>query len=148
NFSDDTIQCAVGDIMESHGVKVLTQSEFLRHLFPEVGVLTKRRPTTEEFADVNYGLKIAKEIARLDIGQTVIVRDRMIIAIEGVEGTDEAIKRAVGYARGPVVVVKVAKPNQDQRFDIPTVGINTLMSMQAQQPGGVLALEAKETFVV
>jgi len=148
NFSDDTIQCAMGDFMERHGVKVLTQSEFLSHLFPDVGVLSKRPPTAEEYADINYGLKVAKEIARLDIGQTVIVRDRMVIAIEAIEGTDEAIKRAVSYTHAPVVVVKVAKPNQDQRFDIPTAGLNTLQAMYAGKPGGVLALEANETLVV
>jgi DUF1009 family protein len=149
NFNDDTIQFAMGDFMEAAGVRVLTQSEFLKHLFPDIGVLSKRKPTTEEYADIQYGLKIAKEIARLDIGQTVIVRDRCVVAIEAIEGTDEAIRRAVGYARGPVVVVKVAKPNQDQRFDIPTVGINTLNSMICpNKPGGVLALEAKETMVV
>jgi UDP-2,3-diacylglucosamine hydrolase len=148
NFNDDTIQFAMGDYIEAQGIKILTQSEFLRHLFPGVGVLTKRQPTTEEYADIDYGMKMAKEIARLDIGQTVIVRDRMILAIEAIEGTDEAIKRAVGYARGPVVVVKVAKPNQDQRFDIPTVGLNTLNCMLADKPGGVLALEAHETMVV
>ena len=148
NFNDDTIQFAMGDYIESQGIKILTQSEFLRHLFPDVGVLTKRQPTTEEYADIDFGMKMAKEIARLDIGQTIIVRDRMILAIEAIEGTDEAIKRAVGYARGPVVVVKVAKPNQDQRFDIPTVGMNTLKCMLSDKPGGVLALEANETMVV
>jgi len=152
NLNDDAIQFAVGDFMESNGVRVLTQSEFLRHLFPEVGVLTKRQPTAEEYADIDYGFKVAKEIARLDIGQTVIVRDRMILAIEAIEGTDEAIKRAANYARGPVVVIKVAKPNQDQRFDIPTVGMSTLNSMlvpeHGKTQGGVLAIEAKETMVV
>lgn len=148
NLNDDTIQFAVGDFMEAHGIHILTQSEFLRHLFPDVGVLTARQPTAEEYADIDYGFKIAKEISRLDIGQTVIVKDRMIIAIEAIEGTDEAIRRAVEYAHAPVVVVKVAKPNQDQRFDIPTVGLHTLKSMQAAKPGGVLALEAKETLVV
>jgi len=152
SMNDDAIQFAVGDYLESNGIKVLTQSEFLRHLFPEVGVLTKRQPSVEEYADINYGFKVAKEIARLDIGQTVIVRNRMILAIEAIEGTDEAIKRAVNYARGPVVVVKVAKPNQDQRFDIPTVGMSTLNSMllpeQGKTSGGVLAIEAEETMVV
>lgn len=152
NLNDDTIQFAVGDYMETAGIRVLTQSEFLRHLFPDVGVLTKRHPNAEEYADIDYGLKIAREIARLDIGQTVIVRNRMILAIEAIEGTDEAIKRAVNYARGPVVVIKVAKPNQDQRFDIPTVGMNTLHSMLGEHAhkgsGSVLALEAKETMVV
>ena len=152
NLHDDAIQFAVGDFMESNGVHVLTQSQFLRHLFPEVGVLSKREPTVEEYADINYGFKMAKEIARLDIGQTVVVRNRMILAIEAIEGTDEAIKRAVSYARGAVVVVKVAKPNQDQRFDIPTVGMSTLESMLPQNNhkayGGVLAVEARETMVV
>jgi len=148
NFNDDTIQFAMGDIMQSAGVRVLTQSEFLRDLFPGVGVLTKRQPTTEEYADIDFGLKIAKEIARLDIGQTVIVRDLMVLAIEAIEGTDDAIKRAVSYARRPVVVIKVAKPNQDQRFDIPTVGMNTLNCMLAPENGGVLAVQAHETMVV
>jgi UDP-2,3-diacylglucosamine hydrolase len=152
NLNDDAIQFAVGDFMESSGIKVLTQSEFLRDLFPEVGALTKRQPTAHEYADIDYGFKVAKEIARLDIGQTVIVRNRMVLAIEAIEGTDEAIKRAANYARGPVVVVKVAKPNQDQRFDIPTVGMSTLESMLSSEhdssEGGVLAIEAKETMVV
>lgn len=150
NFNDDTIQFAVGDIMEAHGLKVRTQSEFLRHLFPEVGVLTEKQPTAGEYADIEYGMRVAREIARLDIGQTVIVKDRMILALEAIEGTDEAIKRAVKLAQGPVVVCKVSKPNQDQRFDIPTVGMSTLKSMlhENPNPGGILAVEAKETLVV
>lgn len=140
NFNDDTIQRAVGGILETRGVKVLTQSEFLRHLFPSLGPLTKREPTVAEFADVEFGLNVAREIARLDIGQTVIVKDRMVLAVEAIEGTDEAIKRAVQLARGPVVVVKLAKKGQDQRFDIPTVGMNTMHSMTAKEPGGVLAI--------
>lgn len=148
NFNDDTVQRCVGGICEAQGIKVLTQSEFLRHIFPEVGVITKRQPTGEEYADVEFGFRIAKEIARLDIGQTVIVRDKTVLAIEAAEGTDYAIKRAVQLAKGPVVVCKVAKPGQDQRFDIPTVGMNTLESMLAQKPGGVLAVEAGETMVV
>lgn len=148
DFNDDTIQRKMGDIMQSMGVEVLTQREFLRELFPEVGILTRRAPTAAEYADVQYGYRIAKEIARLEIGQTVIVRDQMIIAIEAIEGTDRAIKRAVELARGPVVVVKAARPNQDQRFDIPTAGMTTLQSMVAEKPGGVLAVEAGETLIV
>lgn len=148
DFSDDTIQFAVGDLCEQHGIKVLTQSEFLTELFPDYGVITNRQPTVGEYADIEYGMRIAKEIARLDIGQTVVVKNQMLMAIEAIEGTDEAIKRAVKLARGPVIVCKVAKPNQDQRFDIPTVGMNTLQSMLADKPGGVLAVEAHETLVV
>lgn len=148
DFSDDTIQFAIGDLVERHGVKVLTQSEFLRELFPDYGVLTQRQPTVGEYADIEYGMRIAKEIARLDIGQTVVVKNQMLMSVEAIEGTDEAIKRAVKLARGPVTVCKVAKPNQDQRFDIPTVGMNTLESMVCEKGGGVLAVEAHETLVV
>lgn len=148
DFSDDSINFLAGDIAEKHGVKVLTQSEFLRELFPNVGQLAKRQPTAAEYADIQYGMRIAKELARLDIGQTVVVRDQMVVAIEAIEGTDECIKRSVVMAEGPVVVCKVSKPNQDQRFDIPTVGMNTLQSMLAKKPGGCLAIEANETMCV
>jgi DUF1009 family protein len=148
DFNDDTIQRKMGDIMESYGVKVLTQREFLRDLFPNVGVMTKRQPTAAEYADIEFGFRIAKECARLEIGQTVIVRDQMIMAIEAIEGTDRAIQRAVELARRPVVVVKVSRPSQDQRFDIPTAGMTTLQSMVGAQPGGVLAIEAGETLMV
>jgi len=150
NFNDDTIQTGVGGVMEANGVKVLTQREFLQHLFPEIGVLTERQPTAEEYSDIDFGMGVAREIARLDIGQTVVVKDRMILAVEAIEGTDEAIKRAVKLARGPVVVCKVSKQGQDQRFDTPTVGMSTLQSMLAENGklGGILAVQAKETLVV
>lgn len=148
NLTDDSIQVRMGELIEELGIKVLTQSEFLRELFPEVGVLTKREPTAKEYIDIDYGMQVAKEIARLDIGQTVIVRNRILIAVEAAEGTDEAIKRAVKLARGPVVVVKVSKPGQDQRFDIPAVGMNTLDSMMCEEGGGVLAVEAGGTMLV
>lgn len=148
DFSDDSIQKATGDLLESRGIRVRTQAEFLTELFPDVGVLTKRQPTAQEYADIAYGKRIAKEIARLAIGQTVVVREEMILAIEAIEGTDEAIRRAVELARNPVVVIKVAKTGHDQRFDIPTVGLNTLNSMCGPRPGGVLAIEANATMIV
>lgn len=148
DFSDDSIQRAVGDLCEAHGVKVLKQSQFLREIFPNVGVLTRRQPTALEYADVDYGFAVAKEIARLDIGQTVVVRDRIIYAIEAAEGTDAAIRRAVSLAHGSVCVCKVSKPNQDERFDIPAVGLNTLEAMIASRSGGILAVEANATMVV
>lgn len=148
NLTDDSIQVRMGELIEGLGIKVLTQSEFLRELFPDVGVITKRQPNAKEYIDIEYGMQIAKEIARLDIGQTVIVRNRILLAVEAAEGTDEAIKRAVQLAHGPVVVVKVAKPGQDQRFDIPAVGMNTLESMKCEEGGGVLAVAANETMMV
>jgi DUF1009 family protein len=148
NLNDGSIQTAVGGFMESHGMRVVTQSEFLPQLFPSVGVMTKKQPTAAEYVDIEYGYKIAKELARMEIGQTVVVRDRMIIAIEAIEGTDEAIKRGVQLADGPVIVVKVARPVQDQRFDIPAAGLRTLNAMLAKKPGGVLAVAAGEVMMV
>ncbi len=148
NLNDGSIQTAVGGFMESHGMRVVTQSEFLPQLFPSVGVMTKRQPTAAEYMDIEFGYKIAKELARMEIGQTVVVRDRMIIAIEAIEGTDEAIKRGVSLADGPVVVVKVARPVQDQRFDIPAAGLRTLNAMLAKKPGGILAVAAGEVMMV
>jgi hypothetical protein len=148
NLNDDTIQQAFGEILERQGVTVLPQRDFLRELFPDVGILTKRQPNAAEYADIDYGTRMAKEIARLDIGQTVVVKDRMILAIEAIEGTDSAIRRGVELARGPVVVVKVARVDADPRFDTPTIGLSTLESMKAEHEGGVLAITANETMVV
>lgn len=148
NFNDDTIQQATGVFMEKHGMRVVTQSQFLPQLFPQVGVLSKRKPTMDEYSDIEYGYKIAKEIAHLEIGQTVVVKDRMILAIEAIEGTDQAIKRGVQLADGPVVVVKVARPVQDARFDIPAAGMRTMNALLAKQPGGVLAVAAGEVMMV
>jgi DUF1009 family protein len=148
SFSDDAIQQAIGRFLEQEGITVRSQAEFLRHLFPEVGMLTKRQPTAADYADIEFGLKIAKELARLDIGQTVVVRDRCVIAVEGSEGTDQAIRRGVELARKSVVVVKVARPGHDERFDMPAIGLNTLIAMKAPKPGGVLAIGAGETMVV
>jgi len=148
NFNDDTIQRAMGDFLQRLDMRVLSQSDFLRHLFPDFGVMTKRQPTAVEYADVEFGFKVAKEIARLDIGQTVIVKDQMILAIEAIEGTDESIRRAVTLAKGPVVVIKVAKTNRDERFDTPTAGMSTLKAMLGNGQGGVLAVEANQTMMV
>jgi DUF1009 family protein len=148
NFNDDTIQQAFGGIMESVGIKIMPQSDFLRHLFPDVGVLTKRQPNAAEYADIEFGIQTAKEIARLDIGQTVVVKDRIILAIEAVEGTDSAIRRGVELANKPVVVVKVAKRDHDPRFDMPTIGMTTLNAMKSSRHGGVIAIGAGETMVI
>lgn len=148
SFSDDALQQAVGKFLDKEGLKILPQSDFLRHLFPEVGVLTKTQPSPEEYADIQYGVPIAKEIARMDVGQTIVVRDRNVLAVEGAEGTDKAIRRGAEIARKPVVVIKVAKHGHDPRFDTPAIGISTLDAMRVDKPGGVLAIGAGETMVV
>ena len=148
-LDDESIGKSAGAYMERHGYRVIGQKHFLRHLFPEVGVLSKRHPTPDEYADLIYGFKLAKDVARLDIGQTVIVGDGMILAIEAVEGTDETIRRGVKLSRKHVVVCKVAKACQDSRFDVPVVGVQTLQAMLTQEKRGkVLAVEAGGTMVV
>jgi UDP-2,3-diacylglucosamine hydrolase len=112
------------------GMHILPQADFLRDLFLPDCLLSRRAPSEQELRDVRYGFEIAKEMGRLDIGQTIVAHSGMILAVEAIEGTDECLKRA-GQVSGKKggVVVKVAKPNQDQRFDIPTVGLRTLHSM-------------------
>ena len=112
------------------------------------GVLTKLAPTEAQNADIEYGFKIAKQMGGLDIGQSVVMKDRMIMAIEAIEGTDKCIKRGGKLARGKnAVVVKVSKPAQDKRFDIPAVGLRTIKTMK-RYGANVLALESGETIIV
>jgi DUF1009 family protein len=144
---DDTIMLTIVDELKKEGIDVLEQTVFLEDMMPGPGVLTKRRPNKEETADIEFGMEMAKGVAGLDIGQTVVVKDKAVMAVEAIEGTDEAIKRGGALGKGGIVVVKVAKPNQDLRFDIPTVGMNTLNSL-IDAGGKTLAIEAGKTFVV
>ncbi|MEK6724985.1 MAG: UDP-2,3-diacylglucosamine diphosphatase LpxI [Deltaproteobacteria bacterium] len=144
---DDTIMLAIVDELKKEGIDVIEQTIFLEEMMPGPGILTKRKPTREEMADIEFGMEMAKGIAGLDIGQTVIIKDKAVMAVEAIEGTDEAIKRGGALGRGGIVVVKVAKPDQDLRFDIPTIGMNTLTSIKDAN-GKVLAIEAEKTFVV
>src|SRR6185295_9514237 len=102
---------------------------FLQDSLPRSGTLTRREPSKQEREDIEYGLEIAREIARLDLGQTIVVRGKACVAIEAMEGTDETILRAGRLAKGRLTVVKVAKPNQDMRFDVPVVGVPTIEAM-------------------
>ncbi len=146
DFHDDSFHNAVVDFLKEQNINLLPQTMFLKELFLEKEILSKRKPTLEERADIQYGYDIAKKVAGLDIGQTVVVKNKMIIAIEAIEGTDETIKRACELSKSEVVVVKVAKPNQDERFDLPTVGENTLETL-GKNGGGVLAFEANKTII-
>src|SRR5205807_3169914 len=112
------------------------------------GVLTRRPPTSRETDDITFGWELAKEMGRLDVGQSVSVKERAVLAVEAIEGTDRAIARAGELCRvGGFVVVKVAKPQQDMRFDVPTVGCTTVESIH-QAGGRVLAIEAGKTIVI
>ena len=147
NFSDDTLTLALVEELAAEGITVLDQTELLRPLMPEPGVLTKRKPTDTELADMRFGLDMAKKIGGLDIGQTVIVKNRAIMAVEAIEGTDACIRRGGQLGRGGVTVAKSAKPKQDMRFDVPGVGPDTVNSMI--EAGAVaLVIEAEKTLVV
>ena len=147
NFSDDTLTLALVEELAAEGIAVLDQTELLRPLMPEAGVLTKRQPTAQELADMRFGLDMAKKIGGLDIGQTVVVKNRAIMAVEAIEGTDACIRRGGQLGRGGVTVAKSAKPKQDMRFDVPGVGPDTIDSMAAA--GAVaLVIEAGRTLVV
>jgi UDP-2,3-diacylglucosamine hydrolase len=122
---------AVARVLEEEGIELVDSTKFLGPLLPREGVLTGRAPDEGESADIEYGRRIATQIAGLDLGQTVVVRDRACVAVEAMEGTDETIERAARIAGGQrLVVVKVSKPRQDMRFDVPVIGLQTIEVMR------------------
>lgn len=144
--NDDKFMEVIIEELAKEGITVLSQSEYLKNLFLPAGQITDTKALTEEDQeDIRYGFEIAKGMGGLDIGQTIVIRNGMILAVEAIEGTDECIRRAGKWARKKGgVVVKVAKPAQDHRFDVPTVGLRTLRVMK-QQGLHMLATEANRT---
>ncbi len=143
----DSLIGAVAKVLEEEGIQLVDSTMFLKPLLPEAGVLTKRAPNEQESADIEYGLAIARHIASKDIGQTVVVAERACVAVEAMEGTDETIARAARFANGkPLVVVKVSKPRQDMRFDVPVVGLPTVESMKLAG-ATALAIDANRTLL-
>jgi DUF1009 family protein len=142
--SDDSILMAITKELEKEGISLLDITLFSSGLLTPHGVLTKRNPTKDEWKDIAFGWRVAKEIGRLDIGQTVVVKNQAVMAVEAIEGTDEAIKRGGRLAGKGAVVVKVSKPNQDRRFDVPVVGLNTLKAM-VEAGATVLSVESKNS---
>ena len=125
----DALIGGVAAEMAKEGIELIDSTYFIKDQLAQEGVLTKRKPDENERGNIEYGLKIAGEIARLDLGQTIVVRAKACVAIEAMEGTDATIKRAGELAKGKLTVVKVAKPNQDMRFDVPVVGVPTIRTM-------------------
>jgi DUF1009 family protein len=125
----DSLIGAIASELQSEGIELIDSTYFLQDYLPKIGSLTRRPPDTREREDIEYGLEITREIARLDLGQTIVVRAKACVAIEAMEGTDETIKRAGTLARGRLTVVKIAKPDQDMRFDVPVVGVPTIEAM-------------------
>ena len=143
----DSLIGAVANVLEEEGIHLVDSTMFLKPLLPEAGVLTRRAPNAQEAADMEYGLGIARHIAAKDIGQTVVVSDSACVAVEAMEGTDETIARAGRFANGrPLVVVKVSKPRQDMRFDVPVVGLPTVESMK-MAGATALAIDANRTLL-
>ncbi len=127
----DSLIGAVAKVLEKEGIELVDSTSFLKPLLPDVGLLTKRKPDAREIEDMEYGLGVARHIAAMDLGQTVVVRDRACVAIEAMEGTDETIERAARITGGSeLTVVKVSKPKQDMRFDVPVVGLPTVEVMK------------------
>jgi len=147
NQNDMTIFEAIVQEMEKEGMEILEQSRFLGDLIPQPGILTRGKLTAREQEDVDFGFALAKAVAGLDIGQTVVVKEKTIVAVEAIEGTDDAIARGCRLAGEGAVVVKVSRPRQDLRFDLPAVGLKTVETMTAGK-ASVLAVEAGSTLVL
>ncbi|MEW6733149.1 MAG: UDP-2,3-diacylglucosamine diphosphatase LpxI [Acidobacteriota bacterium] len=121
---------AVAKELAGEGIMLIDSTTFLTPLLAPIGILTERLPNEAERADIDYGIYVAREIARLDLGQTIVVSDRAVVAVEAMEGTDATVLRAGTLSQGrPLTVIKVAKPNQDMRFDVPVVGLPTIQTM-------------------
>ncbi len=146
-LNDDEVMLLIVKEFEKLGVTVLDQTIFIKNLMIPAGVLGKIKPTKEQLEDVNYGFWLAKEMGKIDVGQSVVIKDKMIMAVEAIEGTDKCIKRGAKLAKSDAVVVKVSKPAQDQRFDIPAIGLRTLKTM-SRYKASLIAVEANETIIV
>jgi DUF1009 family protein len=143
----DSLIGAVAKVLEDEGIHLVDSTLFLKPLVPDIGVLTRRSPSVDESADMVYGLNVARHIAGMDIGQTVVVSSQACVAVEAMEGTDETISRAARIAAGKaLVVVKVSKPEQDMRFDVPVVGLPTIAAMKSAG-ATALAVDAQRTLL-
>jgi hypothetical protein len=146
--SDDNLLRAMARFLEEEGVPIIDPTPYLADRLAPRGVLGKHAPSEEEWADARYGLELARGIGRLDLGQTVVVKERVALAVEALEGTDACIRRGGELAKsGGFVVVKAVKPHQDRRFDLPAVGTETV-EVIAEAKGRVLAVEAGATLVM
>lgn len=145
-FHDDDILRAVASELSREGIEIVGSAGYVPELLAPSGCLTRRKPSKAEEEEIRFGWSIAKELGRLDIGQCVVVRKRTVLALEAIDGTDQTILRGGKLAGEKAVIVKVSKPNQDMRFDVPSVGLDTVKVM-AQVKASVLAVEAGKTLL-
>jgi len=144
----DSLIGAIANLLRDEGIELVDSTAFLKPLLPEPGVLTRRAPDEREAADIQYGRSVARQVAGLDLGQTVVISDCACVAVEAMEGTDETIERAARIAgHRPITVVKVSKPKQDMRFDVPVVGVPTIALMQRCR-ATALAIDARRTLLM
>jgi DUF1009 family protein len=144
---DDQLLRGVAEELEREGIRVLESTLFLSEIVPGAGVITRRSPSSVQWEDVRLGFRVAKEVGRSGIGQCVVVKDGVVLAVEAVEGTDATIRRGAALGKEGVVVVKVSKPHQDLRFDVPAVGVDTIELLHEVR-GAVLAVEAGKTILL
>lgn len=144
--NDDAILLAIVEEFENNGLPVARQTDYLQQILAKPGVLCGGEPTPAEERDLSLGFSMAKAIGKLDIGQSVVVKQGVILAVEAMEGTDRAIRRGGELGGQGAVVVKVSKPSQDERFDVPTVGLATLEAM-SEVKASVLGIEAEKTLI-
>jgi UDP-2,3-diacylglucosamine hydrolase len=145
--STDGLIGAVADVLRKNGIELIDSTSLLQPLLAQAGVLTGRAPSAEEQKDFEFGYRMADVIAGLDIGQTIAVKHQAVVAVEAMEGTDETIGRA-GHLAGPGVrIVKVAKPNQDMRFDVPVIGLATIEAMRVAG-ASALSIDAGKTLIL
>ena len=142
----DSLIGAVADLMREHGIELINSTQFLQPLLAGEGRLSERVPSQDELKDLEFGYRMADAIAGLDIGQTIAVKHQAVVAVEAMEGTDETIARAGHLAGDGVAIVKVAKPNQDMRFDVPIVGLATIQAMRLAG-AKVLSIDAGKTLI-
>lgn len=147
NKSDLSLFKAIADEFESNGLNLIDQRVYLGCLLPPRGVLTKHEPSKSQWQDIEYGMSLAREIAKLGIGQTIIVREQTVLAVEAIEGTDETIRRAGKLCDGGFVVTKASIPDQDFRFDVPTIGPNTIDAL-IESKASVIAVEYEKSFLL
>jgi UDP-2,3-diacylglucosamine hydrolase len=143
----DALISAVADVMRGEGIELMDSTTFLQPLLARPGTLTERMPSEQEHEDFVFGYRIADAIAGLDIGQTIAIKHKAVVAVEAMEGTDEVIGRAGHLAGTGVRIVKVAKPNQDMRFDVPVIGIATVQAMRVAG-ASALSVDAERTLVL
>lgn len=145
--SDDRVLRAIADELQSEGITIVESTIFLEEIVPRAGQLSARAATDEEWSDIRFGFRVAKTIGRFDIGQSVVVRMGAVMAVEGIEGTDATVRRAGQLVNGNITLVKICKPTQDLRFDLPAIGPDTVRAL-VEAGGRALAVEAGRTITL